>query len=118
MLKTAQINGTAESSSTSGAVRNSEVGTKSVATVNAAAKALPGPWLLFRSVLPLINPAIPLAAWSRTLSWLAKEKAHSRARKENAGGELAEDTPHDEESDMEEEEKRSIEKELPKNNRN
>ena len=48
------------------------------------------------------------------LSWLAKEKVHSWARKENAGGELAEDTADDEESNMEEEEKRSIEKELLK----
>ena len=61
---------------------------------------------------------MPLAAWTRTLSWLAKEKAHSRARKENAGGELAEETKDDEESDMEEEEKRSSEKDLLRNNRN
>jgi hypothetical protein len=61
---------------------------------------------------------MPLAAWSRTLSWLANEKAHSRARTENAGGRLAEDTKDEEESDMGDEEKRRSEKELSKNNRN
>ena len=118
MTKTAQINETAESSSTSGAVRNSEVGTKCLAASNAAAKAGLGPWLLFRKVLPLRNRAIPFAACNRMHSRLAKEKAHSRAIKENAACEPAEETPDKEDSDMEEIENRSIEKELLRNNRN
>ena len=51
-------------------------------------------------------------------SRLAKEKTHSRAIKENAACDPAEETPDEEDSDMEERENRSIEKELLRNNRN
>ena len=90
---------------------------KKAAAANAAAKAGLMPLPLLRNCLPFKNPAMPLAAWSRTQSRFAKPKAQSRAIFENAGGEVAEETPEEEEIDIEETENRSMEKELLKNNR-
>ena len=114
--KTAHTNETAESSRMSGAVRKSEFGMKCLAAVKAAAKAGLGPWLLFRSGFPLINPAIPLAAWSRMQSWVAKVNAQSRAHEENAGEEAQGESANEEDGDISTGENRWIEKELPKNN--
>jgi len=82
----------------SGAVRKSEFGMKRLAAVKAAAKAGLGP--LVRYGVPLRNPAIPLAAWSRTQSWLANVNAQSRAHEENAGEEAQGESGDEEDGDI------------------
>ena len=84
----------------SGAVRKSEFGMKSLAAVKAAAKAGLGPRPLVRYGVPLRNPAIPLAACSRTQSWLANVNAQSRAHEENAGEEVQGESGEEEDGDI------------------
>ena len=76
-------------------IRNEEV-----AAVKAAAKAGLGPRPLVRYGVPLRNPAIPLAAWSRTQSWLANVNAQSRAHEENAGEEAQGESADEEDGDI------------------
>ena len=81
-------------------MRKSEFGVKSLAAVKAAAKAGLGPRPLVRYGVPLRNPAIPAAAWSRMQSRLANVNAQSRAHEENAGEEAEGESANEEDGDI------------------